>query len=256
MKKIYAISLTIIALLAVAITAFAGPEVVSKANPDGGWMGRKTATYEVTITNLTPGQPLTPPVVATHRRNVHLFRVGSAASFALQEIAENGNSTPMLDALGANKHVFDSQQVGMVPLVPTADPGGTGLADSVTFNIAAARGARFLSFASMLICTNDGFTGIDGLRLPTKVGRSMTATVNGYDAGTEINTEDFANMVPPCQGLIGVSSGDGGTGMSDPALLEGGVITHHPGIQGIDDLLPGVHGWTDPAATVTVTRVN
>ena len=29
--------------------------------------------------------------------------------------------------------------------------------------------------------------------------------VNAYDAGTEMNTEDFADMVPPCQGLIGVS---------------------------------------------------
>ena len=43
---------------------------------------------------------------------------------------------------------------------------------------------------------------------------------NGYDAGTELNTEDFADIVPPCQGLIGVSSEDGGTGMSDPSLAE------------------------------------
>jgi hypothetical protein len=44
--------------------------------------------------------------------------------------------------------------------------------------------------------------------------------------------------------------------MSNPALAEGGVITHHPGISGGNDLVPGVHGWTDPVARVTITRVN
>jgi hypothetical protein len=75
---------------------------------------------------------------------------------------------------------------------------------------------------------------------------------NSYDAGTEINTEDFADMVPPCQGLVGVSSGEPGTGTSNPALAEGGVIHAHPGVAGIADLVPGVHGWTDPVALVTI----
>ena len=61
--------------------------------------------------------------------------------------------------------------------------------------------------------------------------------------------------MPPCQPLMGVSSGEPGTGMSDPALAEGGVIHHHPGIAGGADLLPAVHGWTDPVTLVTITRV-
>lgn len=40
----------------------------------------KTRTYEVTITNLTTGQPLTPPVVATHKKPAEIFEVGEAAS--------------------------------------------------------------------------------------------------------------------------------------------------------------------------------
>jgi hypothetical protein len=104
-------------------------------------------------------------------------------------------------------------------------------------------------------CTNDGFTGVNGLRLPRKVGDSVTTVTAGYDAGTEINTEDFAHIVPPCQALIGVSSGEPGTDTSDPALAEGGVIRHHPGIQGGSDLQPAVHGWTDPVARVTVEAI-
>lgn len=211
------------------------------------------ATYEVTITNLTDGQPLTPPVLATHRRPVHLFDVGDPASFEVKEVAENGNAGPLGDALDANKHVYDV--VGAVaPLVPAADPGMTGLSDTVTLTIDSARGAKYLSILSMLICTNDGFTGLDGLRLPKEVGDSTTVMTNSYDAGTELNTEDFVNMVPPCQGLIGVSSADPGIGMSEPGIAEGGVITHHAGIAGGADLVPGIHGWSDPVASITITR--
>jgi hypothetical protein len=213
------------------------------------------ATYEVTITDLTAGQPLTPPVVATHRAATSMFTVGQPASFALKEIAENGNLAPMISQVESDKHVADSAAAS-APLVPAGLPGSAMFGDSVTLTVSASEGAKFLSFASMLICTNDGFTGVDSLRLPKDVGDAVIARSAGYDAGTELNTEDFADIVPPCQGLVGVSSGEPGTGTSNPALAEGGVIHHHPGIVGGADLLPAVHGWTDPVAEITVERVS
>ncbi len=213
-------------------------------------------SYEVTITNLTAGQPLIPPVVATHGQPLSIFQIGEPASFELKEIAENGNNVPLLDLLGADSKVSTVLQAGPPPLVPSADPGGTGFPDSVTFTIAANQGAKYLSFASMLICTNDGFTGLDSVHLPKSVGESVTVFTNGYDAGTELNTEDFADMVPPCQGLIGVSSGAAGTGVSDPTLAEGGVIGTHPGILGGVDLVPGTHGWMGSVTQVEIERTN
>ena len=47
----------------------------------------------------------------------------------------------------------------------------------------------------------------------------------------------------------------GGTGASNPSLLEGGVIHHHPGISGGADLVPSVHGWDDPVVRIRITRV-
>lgn len=214
------------------------------------------AIYEVTITNLTSGQPLTPPVVATHRRPLEVFEVGEDASFEVKEIAENGNNGPLLSALGSDKHVYEVLQAGTGPLVPAGTPGAALFPDSVTFTISAEDGAKYLSFVAMLVCTNDGFTGVDGVRLPKKVGQSVITYTAGYDAGTEINTEDFADIVPPCQGLIGISSGEPGAGASNPALAEGGVIMHHLGIQGGADLVPGVHGWTDPVAKIEITRIH
>ena len=82
-------------------------------------------TYEIIINNLTSGQPLTPPVVATHRRPIDVFEVGEAASFEVKEIAENGNVIPLADALAANKHVFESKMVPSPSGPPPILPGGT-----------------------------------------------------------------------------------------------------------------------------------
>jgi hypothetical protein len=216
---------------------------------------KRADTFEVTFTNLTSGQPLTPAVAATHRGENELFQVGRAASFGLKEIAENGNNAPMLSRLGSDNDVSDFLEAPGGPLVPAGSPGDATFGQSTTFTITADRGARRLSLASMLICTNDGFTGVNSLELPSKVGDSVTVETMAYDAGTEANTEDFADMVPPCQALIGVSSGEPGTGQSDPALAQNDVIRHHPGVTGRRDLVPAVHGWNvnAPVARITVT---
>jgi hypothetical protein len=216
---------------------------------------KRADTFEVTFTDLTSGQPLTPAVAATHRGKNELFEVGGAASFALKEIAENGNNTPMLTRLASDADVADVVEAPGGPLVPPGKPGSATFDDTTAFTITADDGARHLSLAAMLICTNDGFTGVNALKLPSQVGDSVTVQTLGYDAGTELNTEDFADIVPPCQSLIGVSSGEPGTGSSDPALAEGGVIFHHAGILGGADLVPAIHGWdtSAPVARVTVT---
>ncbi len=224
------------------------------AFPTGSaWLVR-ASQYEVVIEDLTGGQPLTPPLVAVHDRQTHLFSLGESASLGLQEIAENGNLGPMLDDLMANPNVA-AMVTATQPLAPEGTPGGAMFDDSVTLTIIAPVSVRRLSFVSMLICTNDGFTGVDGLRLPWRFNHPVVMETAGYDAGTEINTEDFADIVPPCQELIGVTSDDPGTGVTNPALAEGGVVAHHAGIQGGVDLLPDVHGWSDPVARITVTRV-
>lgn len=123
---------------------------------------------------------------------------------------------------------------------------------SVTFEIHAGENTQSFSFVSMLICTNDGFTGLDSVRLPSEMDGSATFTTMSYDAGTEINTENFADLVPPCPALTGVESMAEGSGMSNPDLHEMGVVMMHPGIEGDGDLDAMTHGWTDPVAQVTI----
>jgi Spondin_N len=213
--------------------------------------------FEVTITNFTDGQPLTPPVIATHRGRHQVFEVGQPASVGVREIAENGNSAPLLAQLAADPfdRIFAFAESGDGPLVPEGTPGSGMFADQVTLTITGKARDR-LSWVSMLICTNDGMTGVDSLRLPRKMGDRSRVRTDGYDAHTEDNTEDYADIVPPCQELIGDSSGEPGTGVSNPALAEGGVIAHHDGIDGtLDDLDAAIHGWDDPVARIRVERI-
>ena len=210
--------------------------------------GDAAGNYRVTVYNLTSSQPFTPPLVATHTTGVRMFNVGQPASEGIKEIAENGNLGPLSDLLSGSEEVSDV-------VIALGDPPPLLQGQSISFEIEADGDARFLSWVSMLICTNDGFVGRNLVRLPAQVGQTRTAYARGYDAGTEINTEDFADLVPPCQIFGATSSDDDGTGMSNPDLAEGGRVLPHPGIMGGDDLVPELHGWDEPAAMIEVERI-
>lgn len=208
------------------------------------------AEFEVTIENLTAGQPMTPPLAAIHTPDIGLWETGTVASEGIREIAENGNLAPMEAALSGASAVTDF----VVAVGSGAPPLMAG--ESRTFQIESSEGAGLFSVVAMLICTNDGFTGLNGIDLPDEVGESITVDGISYDAGTEMNTEAWDDLVPPCGPLTGEDSGGAGTGMSNPDLAEGGTVTVHPGIAGTGDLTPAVHDWDDPAIRVTLRRIS
>jgi hypothetical protein len=125
--------------------------------------------------------------------------------------------------------------------------------DTASFEIRAREGDR-LSLATMLICTNDGFLGLDSVKLPDDEAR--TFFLNGYDAGRENNTEVSEHIVDPCSALgPAVLPGDpDGNLESGPGVTTDPPerIRHHPNIQGGGELSVALHGWSDPVAKVTV----
>lgn len=230
--------LLVLALTATSPTAHADP---------------RSSTYEVTLENLTDGQPFSPPVAATHRKAIRMFRVGKLSSTELEAIAENGDPIPMFDLFNGSDKVTQAVNIGR-PLTTSGKVVG-GFTDSVSFEITARPGDRF-SLATMLICTNDGFTGLDSVRLP-KHG-SHTFFLNGYDGGTENNTEESQDIVDPCSGLGPVPlPGDPNGNQDAPvATAPAQVIQHHPGILDVGDLDSAAHGWTNPVAKVTIERID
>lgn len=211
-------------------------------------------TYAVTLENLTNGQPFSPPVAATHRQAIHMFQVGHLASDQLAAIAQDGNEVPMFNLFNGAAKVTEAVDIGK-PLSPKNGMNIATVPTAVTFHIKAARGDRF-SLATMLICTNDGFLGLDAVKLPKR--GTETFLLNGYDAGREQNTEKSADIVDPCSALGPVKLAGDPNGNRDAAVATTPAqpIQHHPGITGAGDLSVALHGWRDPVAKVTITVVD
>jgi hypothetical protein len=230
--------------------------------------GAAEHTYQVTIRNLTVGQPFSPGVIVTHEKSATVWEVGGAPSALLIDIAEDGLSGENLPAGVTTAGLIDGLRSvpGVYQVVATGIPidDNAGQAPPApqppsvnTFEIKAAASANRLSVAVMIICTNDGFTGVSGVKLPRGRGQSTTFRSVAYDAGSEQNTEQFPDIVDPCQviGPQGTTPAipNGNNGPSLPA--DGNTIAHHAGIQGVGDLEVDRHGWTGPVAEITVTRV-
>jgi Spondin_N len=223
--------------------------------PAGYGSGDDVDTYRVTLQNLTAGQPFSPPVAATHRRSLRMFRVGGFASDELAAIAQGGNQIPMFNLFNGSPRVTQTVDIGM-PVMTKGKVVGS-FTDTVTFEISARESDR-LSLATMLICTNDGFLGLDSVRLPDD--ESKTFMLNGYDAGRENNTEISPHIVDPCSELgptplPGDPDGnlETGPGVSTEPPER---IRHHRNIRGVGELSVSMHAWTDPVAKVTVESLD
>ena len=195
-----------------------------------------TRKYEVTITNLTPGQIFSPPIVITHRNDFKLFDLGEMASEELMALAEEGMTDP-LAALAAAYSKTTSEVAGG-PVVPGA---------SLTLTIEAKPGAWNLSVAGMLVTTNDAFFAVRGIKVPL-AGESVMEAV-AYDAGTEFNSEDCDFIPgPPC-----------GNHTHDDQVEAEGYVHIHSGIHGIGPDLevdPAQHDWRNPVALIKVRRIH
>ena len=212
----------------------------------------ETFEVEVTIENLSFGQPLSPAVAATHDPSVMMFGVGELSSSQLASIAQDGDQAPMVNMLSGLDEVTDVVDVGE-PLVPLGSDAG-GFTDTVTFTIEVAPG-DVLSVATMLICSNDGFTGVSNVIVPDD-GSEVVYEVGAYDAGVEENTQASEDLVDPCSvlgpvELAGDPNGNSNLHATDPA----DPIAMHPGIlAATGDLTPAAHGWTDPIARITINK--
>jgi hypothetical protein len=191
----------------------------------------ESKTYEVSITNITPGQAFTPVLAATHSPDIRLFRLGEAAIEELELLAENGMTAPLEDLLLASGKAQDTSGTGGLLL-----PGET-----MSFEIQGSRRYGHLSLAAMLLPTHDNFVALDAIPLPKQ---AVTVYAKGYDAGTEANVELCDHIPgPPCFGT------------NEPDDSGEGFVHIGSGIHGVGELDPAVHDWNNPVARITVRRV-
>lgn len=195
--------------------------------------------YSINISNITHGQPLSPPVAILHSKKTSLWKIGEQASEELEAMAEGGDGSGLLSTRPHNP-----QYQANAPLLP---------GESIEFMLEAkTKKTKNLSIAGMLVNTNDAFSGLNSIELvDLKEGQSSVYYTYAYDAGTEFNSE-LDNTIP--------GPADNGEGFNAARDDITSVVTLHGGIVSADDnftesTLSGTDKFDNPILRIEVTAL-
>jgi len=157
---------------------------------------------------------------------------------AIETLAEGGDNSQMLQSAMADNSTSTS---GI--LVPGSS--ASAFISTTNFN------TLYLSAASMLVNTNDAFSGINKIAVDTlAVGDQLSFNTAAYDAGTESNSEMAGTIPGPADG------GEGFNGQRDDRdflTLHSGVVTRDDGL--MTSILNQSHRFDNPVILIKITRV-
>lgn len=195
--------------------------------------------YRISMTNLSNAQPISPPGALLHDDQFHAWMIGTSSSNALEQMAEGGDASGVLALKSTNP-----QYLASAPLLP---------GESAEFSLTEEQSKQdHLTIVGMLVNTNDGFTGVDGLDLEDlQPGDTRTVYASAYDAGTEANSE-LAGTIP--------GPADGGEGYNPARDDWTAVVTHHGGVVGNQDtnpasVLTGAEHFDNPVLRIEITAM-
>lgn len=233
-----------IALSALVLAACGGG---SSNNDDDDFVApEQNAQFEITTTNLTNAQIMSPVAVIMHKSGFNNFIDGQPASVAVEVLAEGGDNGQLLSEAAAAEQYIASGSTG--PVLPSS------IGDSLTLDVPAAELSDLrLSVMTMLIRTNDAFTGLNATNISDmEVGSSRTFNAPTWDAGTELDDEAGVNM-----------PGTGGEGFNatrndriDLVRFHNGVVTNASPEFGLPTSdLTEADRFLNPTSRIVVRRV-
>ena len=186
----------------------------------------QAGTYTISFKNISNrqgfgGQPITPAAIVIHKPQFKLFTENRPSSREVWLIAEDGATARALSLPQRDSRAL------MTAKGPRILPG---LKQSIQITIPNRFDKEQLSFVSMLSRTNDGFTGLQNIRLPQKINDVVIRESLAWDAGSELNTET-CGFVPCAFHMVRMPQG------------AEGAVRLHSGIQGNNDLSKISDGW-------------
>lgn len=204
------------------------------------------ASFEVTLTNLTNGQPLSPIAVIAHQNAYSVFTIGAAATAGLEQQAEGGDNSALLAEADADAAVMASAS-GAAPIGPAGS-------ETVTVTVLESELTGLtISLSSMLVNTNDAITGVNAVPVGAfAAGDNTTLRSIAYDAGTEANTEAAAHIPGPAGGGEGFNAAR--DDLADRVAMHAGVVGQDDGFATSD--LTGQHRFDNPIAQIRIERIN
>ena len=245
----------------------AGPAGMDGANGADGSNGSNgadgtngnLAVFTVQLTNLTYSQPFSPAAIILHEPGYNAFVDGDAASLGLEQLAEGGNPAEvMAEALAA------TQYLDAVATSGATAPRSIGAMSTLLVPLLDVDNLR-ISFTTMLVDTNDAFTGINAADISNMtVGQSVSFMTPTWDSGTEANTETASTMPGPAAGAAGGGGASAGFDAARDDLFD--LVHFHPGVvtsanasdsskEGLSSsVLTEADRWDNPTARIVITR--
>ncbi|MBD1389587.1 spondin domain-containing protein [Neiella sp. HB171785] len=222
---------------ALALTACGGSSNNSSTSQGAGMT--TVYEYQITVENLTAGQPFSPLAVVLHGSDQMLWQIGEPASDGIELMAESGDNSMLLSAVSG---LPATAGTGIIM------PGSSEMVMISTEDMSLMR----LSATTMLVNTNDAFAGINAVDLSgLAANESMSWYLNTYDAGTEFNSETAESIPGPAGG------GEGFSAIRDDVMNK---ISRHSGlVTQADDSMSALAPWhrfDSMVGKVTVTRMN
>lgn len=203
------------------------------------------ATLEITVSNLTNAQPLSPVAVVAHQETFSIFTVGTPASLELEQLAESGSNADLIAAAEANTATtVTASGTGVIP---------PGMSETISITMLESELADLrLSTMTMLVNTNDAISGLNRVDISAMAaGDVISSRTVAYDAGTEFNTETATTIPGPAGG------GEGFNAVRDDHLvavaMHNGVVSGPGGLSSSD--LSEEHRFDNPVVGFRIERV-
>ena len=204
------------------------------------------ASFDVTVSNLTNAQPLSPAAVIAHQDSYSFFAVGSPATAGLEEMAEGGDNAALIAEADADMGVTVTGS-GVAAIGPASSE--TVTIDMLESDLPGLR----ISVATMLVNTNDAFTGLNAMSVEAMaVGDSVSIRGVAYDAGTEADSETAVTIPGPAGGGEGFNAAR--DDQADMVTMHAGVVSQDDGFATSD--LSEQHRFDNPVVQIIVERTD
>ena len=204
------------------------------------------ASFNVSVTNLTNAQPLSPIAVIAHQGGYSFFAIGIPATAGLEVMAEGGDNSALLAEADANAMVTVTAS-GAGPI----GPAGSEFV-SIDLPESALPGLQ-ISVATMLVNTNDAFTGLNAMQVDSMaVGELISRSSVAYDAGTEADSEQATTIPGPAGGGEGFNAAR--DDQADRVSMHSGVVSRDDGFATSD--LTEQHRFDNPVALIRIVRTD